>query len=773
MFHAMCEMLDDPWATKFRSLLTGLDSEGPFLRWEDITICSGQVEDIMDDAIVLDLFPFKSGSGFIVDEKRIMKKIFIPGFRNRSFACAKRCHITCAGVLLGSETAQDIHFRKDVILQHRPELQCDLPWDGLHLFCGAFDGWSRALNWLAKSNCNFSLRREVHVDSSPQVMDTWAFNHASDPIRAPVQPCLVWDVRRHIGVVGPVSDMSVLHVVESQSNLMATVSPPCVSWSRGGKARGLACDEGWASVEALQLAFIAQANVITLECADELASHKHAPLLDRLLMAMGYVLIWKQVVPLQLLTHNFRTRWLSVWARASDPSRALPFALNLIDAPRTSWFQSAYTFALPSVLTDQLHLSGDERRLYGDWNLLPPAKKSKCRSNAQLKEVLEVRVASSSEPLPTLCANYTVQHCLDPCHLRDKGIFAFLISPPWSDEPVFAEPTRCCCLLGPTSTVSMPLNVRDAFHHLGNAIAVPHALLAVGIGLTAVACFEANILQYVKQCWDDRLTSTNAILICGEDFWTLMPCREACQLVPTNLSVPAFAGYQATFCVRLMHSTADTTVSVPCHWTFARFLLQVVKSAPTLVEQIRLRHDDGHIDHCAPVDSLQDSSLVRLWLKDVQLGWVRRVLEAEDISPTAPFTVEAEISTVPVLDFQGQSLDSFCEHSACTRMLRAIESLDPVDFRTRKHEVTLAVAPLSLVIRFPVQPTRIESQLQALADVVCEQPLRVLRVYAMPDWISTPIFLFHDPECSLVPVLYALLVFNSWNRSFVQAPSSV
>ena len=757
MAELLCEHLQEPWGNKLRSLFAGLEAECRVLHWDDITICSGQVEEICEDTVTLDLFTFRRGSGFIPDEKVQTMKIHIPGFRSRAFACARKCHITCAGRLSEPMSDTSLSFCSDVVLQHRPELQIDMPWDAIHLFCGAFDGWSRALQWLAKSNLGFSLRREVHIDSSEEVMDTWAYNHDGELLHAPLEPCRLWDVRKSIGVVGCVSDRSVLHVVESQANLLSTASPPCVSWSRGGKSRGLACDEGWAFVQSIVLSFVSQANLIALECADELDVHPHAPLIDRLLSALGYILIWKQVVPFQLISHSFRTRWLSVWARASDPSKALPFVFNLADVPRTPWFDPAYTFDLPPVLAGQLHLSADERRIYGDRDFLPPAKKAKCDPSASVSQVLQARVTSCSEPLPTLCASYSTQHQLDPGHLREKGIFAFLICPPWTPEPVFAEPTRCACLLGSPSAVSMPLDVRRAFHHLGNAISVPQALLAVGIGLTSVSCLDKSVLRCVKNCWGDRLTCTNAILVQGDDFWTLMPCRDAIPLVPSNLSVPPFSGFTVSFWIKLSH-TAEEYVSVPCHWTFRRFLLQVLTTSASFVDQVSLVSDAGRLCLCSPVDSLQNSrELVSLCLRETQFGLLSRVAPPEDkVPPTQPFLTCDEMSPTETVDFRLQSVDSFLDSSSCIRTLRLLESFDPGEFRTRKHEAILAVAPFSLVIRFPVAPVRISDQLNHIAKKIGDHPWEVQRSLALPPWIRGPVYVLSEPLGERASILFAI-----------------
>ena len=220
-----------------------------------------------------------------------------------------------------------------------------------------------------------------------------------------------------------------------------------------------------------------------MECADKIESHPHLIHVEKLMNLVGFVLIWKQVVPLHALTHNNRTRWLAVWVRAGEKPRALDCHVHLAASPRAPWSDACYSFSLPTKIRDQLFLNAEEQEFYGDWTLLPPAKRARYQ-DTEPSVVLRARVASTSDSLPTLCANYTVQHCLSSSHLQHRGLFASLQL--LDKRFAFLDPVRFACLLGPTTVIAMPLTQADAYHHLGNAIAVPHALLALTVGLVAV-----------------------------------------------------------------------------------------------------------------------------------------------------------------------------------------------------------------------------------------------------------------------------------------------
>ena len=73
-------------------------------------------------------------------------------------------------------------------------------------------------------------------------------------------------------------------------------------------------------------------------------------------------------------------------------------------------------------------------------------------------------------------------------------------------------------LLGATEDQTIPAKLGEAFHIVGNAIAVPHALLTVLFGLHAILPWQLDIQGLLRSCWQDRLTAHNAIIF-QQDEW--------------------------------------------------------------------------------------------------------------------------------------------------------------------------------------------------------------------------------------------------------------
>ena len=299
---------------------------------------------------------------------------------------------------------------------------------------------------------------------------------------------------------------------------MATMSPPCQPWSTGGRHQGLSCANGWAFIDGLLFGFKLQVNMMAVECADNIVNHEHFAILTQIAKQLGYRLVWAQVTPLNHLAPQMRTRWLATCVRFDLDAKYYDGRITPHVIPRTRWTDQDFSFQVPRIWEEQLLLSDSEKEFYGDVNFLPPSKRGLFGGGGPVSQtqVLYARIPKEEEPLPTLCASYTAQHELDSSHLEAKGAFAFLCMQPKGFS--FFDPALCVSLLGATEDCTLSAKIREAFHGLGNAIATPHALLPVMIGLLSVSQDPIDIHDMLQKCWHDRLTASNAI-VCHTGNW--------------------------------------------------------------------------------------------------------------------------------------------------------------------------------------------------------------------------------------------------------------
>lgn len=121
------------------------------------------------------------------------------------------------------------------------------PISAVHLFSGSFCGWSQALEAIGKFEQFQHVSQQIYVDSDPRTMQNWA-NQFVKPVHfGPTPPEHPWCPSSHVGICTPVNDCTLCHQVRVRTNLVGTASPPCVTWSKAGRAQGLNSAAGYSS----------------------------------------------------------------------------------------------------------------------------------------------------------------------------------------------------------------------------------------------------------------------------------------------------------------------------------------------------------------------------------------------------------------------------------------------------------------------------------------------------------------------------------------------
>ena len=523
-------ILLDPLKAELRSILHNVSTAGPHLALDDRIVLGGEVVSALQEELVLALFPFKPTLGFEAapcDEK--MVRVRIPGLGDRSIHTVPGVQIMCAGKPL-SWNDMVYEFDSHVAVTFRPENSDAMPWNFLHLFSGSFGGWSQAASFLQRADQGFSLGQEVFVDNDETVMQIWSAQAGSRHFRGPLAHNTKWSPAAKIGILTSVGDWSLANACRIQTNLCCTVSPPCQSWSKAGRRLGLQDSNGWAFIDAIKMITIVQPITVAMECSDEITEHPHFKILEALIHSLGFRRTWTQVTPYQALADHARSRWLCTWARADVQAQTIGFTFALKASPKTPWDDPVYHFRIPDVWVNQLVLSESERAIYNDPRLLPGSKRKRSDGDSSgALHTLWARVPNGHEPLPTLCASYSSQHTLAKVHVQDRGLFAFLNHTSRGFE--FFDPARFCGLLGVTEDRTFPTKVQSAFRGIGNAISVPHGLLALSIAMHTVGQTSVDPLKAVRQAWHARLCARNAVLFHHDAFVHLVHVDHVAQWV--------------------------------------------------------------------------------------------------------------------------------------------------------------------------------------------------------------------------------------------------
>ena len=594
-----------------KSLLTPCADASPVLSWDDTHLIVGTVVNMNSNVFSISAMTFHPYGGFQVAEPDMTYDVEVDDLHARAISMKPGCQTICMGKGTLDAAQKKLRLDQDALILHRPEFSADFGWDAVHLFCGAFGGWSQAIKWMSRTKLGIVVGREIFIDYDRDVMECWAQKYGAKYGTLPLGKIKIWDAALKVGLLGPIDDRSWMHTLFTQVNLIQTASPPCVSWSRGGKKRGIQCTEGWAFVDSILNGFFTQACILTFECADEFRLHPESKLVCELLLFFGYKKIWEQVVTLHNLSDCFRTRWISAWSRCDVPAVPIETVFMPKASTKHSWTSDIYRFDLPDSMVEQLRLSPSELAVYSNPEFLPANKRTK---KPQTKEnTLELRTADARSPLPTLCASYSVQHCLQSTHLADRGIFAVLLK----DEKhvSFVDPPRWISLLGATEKIILPSKVSVAFKIVGNAIAVPHALLGLLFAFQSTHNTPLDITDTIRLCWNNRLTAPTSVILAGMDFWTLLPMQEYMNSIKACVMDFPPQGTQINILLTFRRHTQKAEMRIPAQWSFKRFILHVLgidhHASRTITCGNNTRRGDAHytLQHMAALDQEWDISL--------------------------------------------------------------------------------------------------------------------------------------------------------------------
>ena len=260
------QVLQDPLRSRVKGLFSGVSLPTLLPSVAGRHFCAGNVVDVGEHWLELDALQFVPGGGF-VDSSSDPSKITLHllDATGRSIHLAKDVQVMCSGVLKHQKGSHEF-WLEQATLAFRPEYVPEMAWTALHLFAGSFSGWSQALRWLSSTQPLLLKGQEIAIDSDETVMKLWSLKHNIPAIFPPIAHNVPWNPAECVGVCSPVQEPSILNLLRAQFNLIQTMSPPCQSWSRGGRQVGLADPNGFSFLEALGVAACSQPIVLVAEC---------------------------------------------------------------------------------------------------------------------------------------------------------------------------------------------------------------------------------------------------------------------------------------------------------------------------------------------------------------------------------------------------------------------------------------------------------------------------------------------------------------------------
>ena len=375
----------------------------------------------------------------------------------------------------------------------------------LELFAGGFGGWSSALR-LAMKQIGKPCQ-SVGIDHDHHVARSFALTHHA----AFIKPCGMlpkdlFDSFQGTWIVcSDIVDFSWCQAVANWGVDFVSISFPCGPWSGATCGPGLADTIGQLLFHAVLQTRFLRPQCIGFENVSGFHRHDQKPLLARLLLMVGYRLVWEATVDVQNTLGLVRPRWLALAVRVNGPPCPLPLkpwphAHQPIDHAR---FVMPFTPGVQAlILTEQAWTLATDKQ-YLPWKLI--------KKQLTPKEVLDTRTYSDTQVLPTFMARYGFQHQLPAEHLAKFGYMAHFRqeSPEWPFGVRYWHPAEVALLHGTLDSVFIDKDFSFAWMVMGNLITVPHAAMVTLPAVELILNMECSRDDFMHCFQDIRMTAAH------------------------------------------------------------------------------------------------------------------------------------------------------------------------------------------------------------------------------------------------------------------------
>ena len=347
----------------------------------------------------------------------------------------------------------------------------------IEMFAGGFLGWSHVCRTLIKQG--FPISMELAIDKDLACITAYCKSHHAkfvDP-----KTFLSWlsdEESGHLAVWGDVASANWLHLCGKKVIDIGCLSPPCQPWSWASSQDGLNKFDGLLTLHAWGHMSLIRPRLVCMEMVSAMREHKHWQIILAWIKWCGYEVKWTTVAHLTEMAPQHRDRLLLIAVRidANDiaPHRCVSWPKT--DPFTLQTFQAVFDLDFPWL--QQATPNPDVLKMYLDPAMLPKALGGEGPKTKKTKRDVEAyRLRFPQGVAACIMANYSYAHLLPLMSLEKRGLFGSLLITPKGIR-FFGIP-ELVVLFSPTNDLWLPLDGRQAIHMIGNAIAIPHAALAL------------------------------------------------------------------------------------------------------------------------------------------------------------------------------------------------------------------------------------------------------------------------------------------------------
>ena len=406
------------------------------------------------------------------------------------------------------------------------------------LFAGGFSGWTQVIKKLIMENIplihRWVLDKDVcakHMYERSYDITMTAFDMSS--FEKAYQQCVENDLDPYIYFHTELETPWWCCFASKDETDLLCMSPPCPPWSEANLGGGLSRSDGLLMVHLLGILSIIRPRVLLMENVKTMSTHPHFGIIKALFLWAGFSLKWIAPLNLDECIPQHRERLLLI-ATSDTDSNLEP---HVCSKWPMGYHPTLRTYDAVMNLDDYwqscAELTPEELRLYLNPKYLPKGPNVTANQKRTRFDVAGYCIRSLDQKASCFLTTYGSPLTLDEEMLSRGGLYESLIFQ--NDQVRKFTPLEVCILLGVVRPVWVPINLREAFKLLGNAISVPHAAIGIANGLMFLIpmIFDCPAQEIFLQITKNHLTASNIQINRSEEGFLISIRHEGCQLCPT------------------------------------------------------------------------------------------------------------------------------------------------------------------------------------------------------------------------------------------------
>ena len=286
-------------------------------------------------------------------------------------------------------------------------------------------------------------------------------------------------------------------------------------------------------VHLLGILAILRPRVLLMENVKTMCTHQHFGIIKALFLWAGYSLKWITSLNLDECIPQHRERLLLI-ATSDTDSHLEP---HVCSKWPMGYHPTLRTYDAIMNLDDYwqscAELTPEELRLYLNPKYLPKGPNVTANIKRTKFDVAGCRIRSLDQKASCFLTTYGSPLTLDDGMLNQRGLYGSLIFQ--NDRIRKFTPLEVCILLGVVRPVWIPINLREAFKLLGNAISVPHAAIGIANGLMFLIpmSFDCPVQEIFLQVTRNHLTAADIQINKSEEGFLISIRHDGLHICPT------------------------------------------------------------------------------------------------------------------------------------------------------------------------------------------------------------------------------------------------